>query len=163
MAKNNLTKQIERESLARFDELNPFYTLRNEMDRLFDNYFRGFELDRFGSGSLAFQPKVNVADSEKEITVSVEIPGMDEDDIELALTKDALTIKGEKREEKENKGKNYHRMERTYGSFSRTLPLPVEINTDKAEAAYNKGVLTIKLPKTEQAVKETKKIPIKKT
>src|SRR5512138_3252185 len=115
MAKGNLTKQNERESLARFDEWNPFYTLRNEMDRLFDNYFRGFELDRFGGGSLMFQPKVNVADSEKEITVSIEIPGMDEDDIELALTKDALTIKGEKKEEKEDKGKNYHRMERTYG------------------------------------------------
>ena len=162
MAKGAVSKINDRGSLTRFDEWNPFLSLRTEMDRLFDNFFHGFEMERFGNASLGFQPKVNVADSEKEITVSVEIPGMDEKDIELALTKDALTIRGEKREEKEEKGKNYHRMERTYGSFSRTLPLPVEINTDKAEAAYKKGVLIITLPKTEQAVKETKKIPIKK-
>ncbi|HEX2966296.1 MAG TPA: Hsp20/alpha crystallin family protein [Syntrophorhabdaceae bacterium] len=162
MAKNSVSRLSDKESVAtRFDEWNPFLMLRSEMDRLFDSYFRGSELERFG-GPMGFQPKVNIADSEKDITVSVEIPGMDEKDIELALTKDALTIKGEKREEKEDKGKNYHRMERTYGSFSRTLPLPVEINTDKAEAAYKKGVLTIVLPKTDKAVKETKKIPIRK-
>lgn len=162
MAKTGVSKINDRETLPkRFEEFNPFLVLRNEMDNVFDNFFRGFEVEPFGKGSGVFQPKVNVADGEKEITVSVEIPGMDEKDIELSLTKDALTIKGEKKEEKEEKGKNYHRMECSYGSFSRTLPLPVEINTEKAEAAYKKGVLKIVLPKTEKAVKETKKIPIK--
>jgi HSP20 family protein len=162
MAKNSVSKINDRENLStRFEEWNPFLVLRNEMDKVFDNFSRGFELESFGKAPGMFQPKVNVADGEKEIMVTVEIPGMDEKDIELSLTKDALTIKGEKKEEKEEKGKNYHRMERSYGSFSRTLLLPVEINTDKAEAAYKKGVLTIILPKTEKAVKETKKIPIK--
>jgi HSP20 family protein len=162
MAKNSISKINDRETLpTRFEEWNPFFALRNEMDKVFDNFFRGFDLEPFGKTPGVFQPKVNVSDGEKEITVSVEIPGMDEKDIELSLTKDTLTIKGEKKEEKEEKTKNYHRMERSYGSFSRTLPLPVEINTDKAEAAYKKGVLTIVLPKTEKAVKETKKIPIK--
>jgi len=156
--KNSLSKIDNREALpTRFDEWNPFLVLRNEMDKVFDNFFRGFELEPFGKGINTFQPKVNIVDSEKEITVSVEIPGMDEKDIDLSLTKDSLTIKGEKKEEKEEKGKNYHRMERSYGSFSRTLPLPVEINTEKAEASYKQGVLTILLPKTEKAVKETKK------
>jgi HSP20 family protein len=162
MAKNSVSKINDRENLStRFEEWNPFLVLRNEMDKVFDNFSRGFELESFRKAPGMFQPKVNVADGEKEIMVTVEIPGMDEKDIELSLTKDALTIKGEKKEEKEEKGKNYHRMERSYGSFSRTLLLPVEINTDKAEAAYKKGVLTIILPKTEKAVKETKKIPIK--
>lgn len=161
--KNSVSKIDDREALpTRFDEWNPFLVLRNEMDKVFDNFSRGFELEPFGKGINTFQPKVNIVDSEKEITVSVEIPGMDEKDIDLSLTKDSLTIKGEKKEEKEEKGKNYHRMERSYGSFSRTLPLPVEINTEKAEASYKQGVLTILLPKTEKAVKETKKIPIKK-
>jgi|WetSurSiteA1Bulk_404760.scaffolds.fasta_scaffold55235_2 HSP20 family protein len=162
MAKNGISKINDRETLpTRFEEWNPFLVLRSEMDKVFDNFFRGFEVEPFGKVPGVFQPKVNVTDGEKEITVSVEIPGMDEKDIELSLTKDALTIKGEKKEEKEEKGKNYHRMECSYGSFNRTLPLPVEINADKAEAAYKKGVLTIVLPKTEKAVKETKKIPIK--
>ena len=162
MAKTGISKINDRETLpTRFEEWNPFLVLRGEMDKVFDNFFRGFEMEPFGKAPGVFQPKVNVADGEKEITVSVEIPGMDEKDIELSLTKDALTIKGEKKEEKEEKGKNFHRMERSYGSFSRTLPLPVEINTDKAVADYKKGVLTIVLPKTEKAVKETKKIPIK--
>ncbi len=162
--KNAISKLNDRETLpTRFEDWNPFIALRNEMDRVFDNFFRGFDIEPFGKGLGAFQPKVNIADSEKEITVTVELPGMDEKDIDLSLTKDALTIKGEKKEEKEEKGKNYHRMERSYGSFSRTLPLPVEIDTNKAaEASYKKGVLTVVLPKTEKAVKETKKIPIKK-
>ena len=162
MAKTGISKINDRETLpTRFEEWNPFLVLRNEMDKVFDNFFQGFDMEPSGKTPGVFQPKVNVTDGEKEITVSVEVPGMDEKDIELSLTKDALTIKGEKKEEKEEKGKNFHRMERSYGSFSRTLPLPVEINTDKAEADYKKGVLTIVLPKTEKAVKETKKIPIK--
>lgn len=161
--KNAVSKLNDRETLpTRFEEWNPFFALRNEMDRVFDNFFRGFDVEPFAKGSGTFQPKVDMADSEKEIIVSVELPGMDEKDIDLSLTKDALTIKGEKKEEKEEKGKNYHRMERSYGSFTRTLSLPVEIDTNKAEAAYKKGILTVVLPKTEKAVKETKKIPIKK-
>jgi HSP20 family protein len=72
-----------------------------------------------------------------------------------------LTIRGEKKEEKEDKGKDYYRMERSYGSFSRTIPLPVEVETDKVDAKFKKGVLTITLPKTAKAVSETKKISVK--
>jgi HSP20 family protein len=89
------------------------------------------------------------------------LPGVEPWDIDISLTKDALTIKGEKKQEKEDKGKDSYRMERSYGSFTLTIPLPAEIDTDKAKAEFKKGVLTISLPETVKAIKETKKIPVK--
>jgi HSP20 family protein len=102
-----------------------------------------------------------VSETDKEIKVSAELPGMDDKDIDVSLTRDALTIKGEKKEEKEDKGKDYYKMERSYGSFTRSIPLPVEVDTDKVQATFKKGVLEITLPKTAKAIQETKKIPIK--
>jgi HSP20 family protein len=86
---------------------------------------------------------------------------MDDKDIEVNLNKDSLTIRGEKKEEKEDKGKDYHHVERSYGSFTRTIPLPVEIEGDKAEAHFKKGVLTVRVPKSARAVEQKKKIAIK--
>lgn len=138
----------------------PFETLQREVNSLFDNFFKGFDLAGLDSGAR-FTPRVNVTDSDKELTVTVELPGMDEKDIDVSLTKDSLTVKGQKKEEKEEKSKGYYHMERSYGSFSRTIPLPCDIESDKAEAAFKKGVLSITLPKTAEAVKETRKIAIK--
>lgn len=146
---------------ARREQENPFALLRREMDSLFDNFFKGFELEPFESRTGAFSPKVDVTENEKEIRISAELPGMDEKDIDVSLQKDMLTIKGEKKEEKEDKGKDYYRMERSYGSFSRSILLPVEVETDKVEARFKKGVLSITLPKTAKAVAETKKIAVK--
>ena len=86
---------------------------------------------------------------------------MDEKDIDVSLTRETLTIKGEKKEEKEDKGKDYYKMERSYGSFTRSIPLPVEVDTDKVQATFKKGVLEITLPKTAKAIQETKKVPVK--
>ncbi|MEW6117366.1 MAG: Hsp20/alpha crystallin family protein [Nitrospirota bacterium] len=140
---------------------DPFTMLQREMNDLFDNFFRSFDIAPFGSRMGEFTPRVDVSETDKEIKVSAELPGMDEKDIEVTLNKDSLTIKGEKKEEKEDKGKDYYRMERSYGSFSRTIPLPLEVETDRAEATFKKGVLTVTLPKTAKAIKETKKIAIK--
>lgn len=140
---------------------DPFTMLQREMNDLFDNFFRSFDIALFGSRMGEFTPRVDVSETDKEIKVSAELPGMDERDIEVTLNKDSLTIKGEKKEEKEDKGKDYYRMERSYGSFSRTIPLPLEVETDRAEATFKKGVLTVTLPKTAKAIKETKKIAIK--
>lgn len=140
---------------------DPFTMLQREMNDLFDNFFRSFDIGPFGSRMGEFTPRVDVSETDKEIKVSAELPGMDEKDIEVTLNKDSLTIKGEKKEEKEDKGKDYYRMERSYGSFSRTIPLPLEVETDRAEATFKKGVLTVTLPKTAKAIKETKKIAIK--
>jgi HSP20 family protein len=146
---------------VRREDENPFAVLRSEMDSLFENFFRGFDLQPFESRLGGFNPKVDVTENDKEIKISAELPGMDEKDIDVSLQKDVLTIKGEKKEEKEDKGKDYYRMERSYGSFSRSVPMPVDVETDKIEAKFKKGVLSITLPKTAKAVAETKKIAVK--
>ena len=138
-----------------------FETMKRGMDTLFDNFFRGFGSETLESRMGVFTPQIDVSETDKEIKISAELPGMDDKDIEVSLSKDMLTIKGEKKEEKEDKGKDYYRVERSYGSFSRTIPLPAEVQDDKVGAAFKKGVLTITLPKSEKAVKETKKVAIK--
>jgi HSP20 family protein len=141
---------------------HPFDRLRDEMDALFDDFSRGFDIEPFeGRYGRSFSPHIDVSETDKEIKVSAELPGMDDKDIEVNLNKDSLTIKGEKKEEKEDKGKDYDHVEREYGSFSRTIPLPDEIESDKAEANFKKGVLTVKIPKSTRAIESKKKIEIK--
>ncbi len=143
----------------------PFGAFQRQMNKLFDDFFGGIELSPWAPVerriSGAFTPHVDVSETDKEIKVSVELPGMDEKDIDVSLTRDALTIKGEKKEEKEDKGKDYYRMERAYGSFTRSIPLPIEVDTDKVQATFKKGVLDITLPKSAKAIQETKKISVK--
>lgn len=149
---------------VRFEEEHPFYSLQREMNRLFDDFFRGFDLTPFGTLTErlgTFSPSIDVREDEKEICVTAELPGMDEKDIEVLLTEDALTLKGEKKEETEDKGKDYYRMERRYGSFNRVIPLPQGIDTKKVSAVFKKGVLTVKLPKTEEVKVKGKRIPVK--
>jgi HSP20 family protein len=143
----------------------PFGAFQREMNKLFDDFFGGFQLSPWAPLerrlAAAFIPHVDVSETDKDIKVSAELPGMDEKDIDVSVTRDTLTIKGEKKEEKEDKGKDYYKMERSYGSFTRSVPLPVEVDTDKVQATFKKGVLEITLPKTAKAIQETKKIPIK--
>lgn len=143
----------------------PFASLQREMNRLFDGFLGGSTLSQWApferGGAEAFQPRVDVSETDSEIKVSAELPGLDENDIDVSLTRDTLTIKGEKKEEKEEKGSDYYRMERSYGSFTRSIPLPVEVNTDKVEATFKKGVLRVTLPKTASAIEKTKKVAVK--
>ena len=90
-------------------------------------------------------------ETDREIIVKAEMPGLDPNDFQISLTENTLTIKGEKKEEKEEKKKNYHMIERRYGSFYRSIPLPCSVETDKVEANYKKGILEINLPKAEAA------------
>jgi HSP20 family protein len=161
MPKKNLIPAEKKSVPVRREEYNPFALLRHEMNTLFDNFFRGFELEPFKGRFGAFSPTVDVKESDKDVTVSAELPGMGDKDIDVSLSRDSLTIKGEKKEEKEDKGKDYYRMERSYGSFTRTVPLPAEVDTDRAKAEFKKGILTVTIPKTARAIKETKKIPVK--
>lgn len=140
---------------------NPFYAFRQEMDKLMENFFGGFDLRPFGRKPEVFTPRIDVIDTDKEIRVSAELPGLDEKDIDVSLTKESLTIKGEKKEEKEEKGKDYYRSERSYGSFTRTIPLTLQVDAEKVTASFKKGVLTVTLPKTKQALSETKKVAVK--
>ena len=109
----------------------------------------------------AFSPSVDVRETDKEIVVSAEIPGMEEKDIQVELAADGLTIRGEKRTETEDKKEGYVRKETSYGSFHRFIPLPAEVQAAKASAELKKGVLTVTLPKTPEAKAKRKKIEIK--
>ena len=140
---------------------HPFERLHEEMDSLFDNFFSGFSMEPFeGRQARAFSPNIDVSETDKEIKVSAELPGMDDKDIEVNLSRESLTLRGEKKEEKEDRGKDYYHVERSYGSFTRTIPLPVEIESDKAEAHFKKGILTVKVPKSAKAIETKKKIQI---
>jgi HSP20 family protein len=108
-------------------------------------------------------PAVDFAEDDKAYRITAELPGMSEKDIDVSLSGDTLTIKGEKREEKEEKAKNYYLSERHYGSFRRSFTLPDGIDRDKIDAAFAAGVLTLTLPKTAEAVKQQKKIEVKAT
>lgn len=153
--------------VRREDGGSPFWLLQQEMNRLFDDFFLGWgpgELSPFRAleeRAGAFAPQMDVTEDDKEICVTVELPGMDEKDIDISISSDVLTIRGEKKSEKEDKGKNYYRMERSYGAFHRAIPLPAEVDQDKIEASFKKGVLTVTLPKTAEAQREAKKITVK--
>jgi len=160
--KDLITRTLDKKYVpARREYENPFYSLQREMNRLMDGFFEGSLFPRLSEEwSGTFQPKLDIKETEKEFILSAELPGMDEQDIELLLSGDSLTIKGEKKFEKEEKNENYHRVERSYGSFNRVIPLTAEIDTDKAEASFEKGILHITLQKIE-AKSGAKKIPIK--
>jgi len=131
-----------------------------DMDHLFGRFFRGGTLAPFGEGWGAFSPSVDVVETDDEIKVSAELPGLDDKDIEVSLDRGVLTISGEKSEERKEERENYYRAERTYGSFRRAIPLPAKVNEDKVEAVFQKGVLTITLPKAE-VVRGRKRISVK--
>jgi HSP20 family protein len=123
--------------------------LRREMDRLWDDFF--------GPGRRALQPLVeewvpamDLSETADKVVVKAEVPGMEPKDIDISLSGDLLTIRGEKKSEREEKKENYHLVERSYGSFSRSVRLPAAVNADKIEARYEKGVLTITCPKKEK-------------
>jgi HSP20 family protein len=138
-------------ALTPWRERHPLADLRDEIDNLFDNFFgRGKprELEAWqGSGPRA--PAVDMEETENEVIVKAEMPGLEPKDFQISLTESSLTIKGERKEEKEEKKKNYHMVERRYGSFYRSIPLPCPVESDKVEANYKKGILEITLPKAE--------------
>lgn len=133
------------------------------MDRLFDEFFNGFSLAPFDTAeSLStFTPQVDLVENDREIKILAELPGLDEKDVEVAVDGTVLTISGEKKAEKEDRGDNYYHVERSYGSFQRAIPLPEEVDTEKIEATFKKGVLTVTLPKTAEAQQRAKKIAVK--
>lgn len=147
------------ESPVASESLGSFLSLRNELDRFLREFPNGVGLERFESLEH-FHPKVTVAESDEAVEVTAEMPGMDEKDIEVSLTRDAVVLKGEKKEEKEEKRADTVFSERSYGSFLRHVPLPVEVVADKAKATFEKGVLVVSLPKSKKGTPASRKIPV---
>ncbi|KJS32379.1 MAG: hypothetical protein VR64_07670 [Desulfatitalea sp. BRH_c12] len=128
----------------------------NLMDRFFgEDFFPSTEFMREGR----WAPSLDISEGKKDITIRAEIPGVDHKDLDISLEGRMLSIKGEKKQEKEEKDENQHRVERSYGYFARTVQLPTEVDPDKVEAEYKQGVLTVRLKKTRES--EKKRIEIK--
>lgn len=150
-------------SVHREDERNPLLSLRREMDRLFEDAFRGFGLGfnmpRFGLSAVGQPnwPSIEVSDSETEVRVVAEVPGLSEKDVELTLEDGMLCIRGERQAATEDKGRGYS--ERFYGQFERRIALPSGVQEDKAEARFEHGVLTITVPKA-PGTENRRRIPI---
>jgi HSP20 family protein len=151
-------------TVRRGEEANPFLALHREMNRLFDDVFRGFDVAPFGV-DRGFErtigwPNIEVSDTDKELKVTAELPGLEQKDIELELSNGVLAIKGEKKLETEDKDRLFS--ERYYGRFERRIPVE-DVEEDNANASFHNGVLTVTLPKTAQAQRQVKRIAIKGT
>src|SRR3989338_1355307 len=158
MKHNRLIKLGKKHEIAPRESGYPFFSLEGGMNRLFDEFFHGFDLEPFRlSGEKDWfntaVPKIDVTETEDEIHVEAEVPGMDEKDIEVNLSDNMLTISGEKKLEHEDKKKDFYRMERSYGSFHRAIPIYSGVDVNKIKAALKKGELTVTLPKTAEAKK----------
>ena len=138
--------------------LDPFRRMDELMRRTWGDFPFGELVEKeFGT---EWVPSVDISETEKEITVKAELPGIDKKDIEISLDENHLIIKGEKRGETEETGKHFHRVERTFGSFYRSLLLPATVAKDKIDAAYKDGVLTVVLPKSEEAKKRVTHVKV---
>ncbi len=136
---------------------NPFLSLQQEIDRLFEDFTRGFPA--FGGMANVAVPTMDVAETDKEIEITAELPGLEEKDVQINVADNVLTIRGEKKAEKEQKDKNYRLVERSYGSFERSLELPKGIDLDGIKASIDKGVLKVVVPKPAPA--QVKKVEVK--
>ena len=177
--KKSAAKRKAKKSTVKKGELmSPLATLREEVDNLFERFSEDWpSLPRqFGRGvaypfarkelqfslpSLDLSPRVDVSEDDDAYKISMELPGMTEKEIEVELSDESLTVKGEKQEEREEKKKNYHVSERSYGSFQRSFRVPSGVEVNKVNAKYSSGVLDITLPKTDKAKKSKRSINVK--
>ena len=144
------------------DFWEPFTSMRRDMERLFEDFSRGLGWSAPALAQMGTAPRVDVSETETELNIEAELPGVDEKDIEVVLSDGRLTIKGEKKQEKEEKNKDYHLVERSYGSFARTLGLPFDVDPEQVKAKFEKGVLKVTVPKPAEVKAREKKIPIGK-
>lgn len=154
-------------------QMPPFQQLQGEMDRLFNNFFRGFAPPFAGLGQWPslrmpgmteslLKPTLDISSSDNDYTISVEVPGVEEKDVKIEVANNNLTISGDKKQQKEEKDKNFYRVERSYGSFRRVLSLPNDADQEKIKASFKKGVLTLIIPRKPLPESAVKKIPIGK-
>jgi HSP20 family protein len=163
MAKTDIAKPTET-SPSRPRDI--FSAMRDEMDRMFERFEHGLPrwptLFWHGNGMTMVVPELDVRENSDSITIEAELPGVEEKDVSVTLANGMLTIKGEKKQDKEEKNENYYLAERSYGTFERSLRLPDTIDETKIEAKFDKGVLKVKAVKKPEAVKAERRIEIKK-
>jgi HSP20 family protein len=154
---NNKGREV---GFQRASEVHPFLALHREMNRMFDDVFRGFDLAPFGLGSRTLEglgwPQIDIEETDKEVRITAELPGLDEKDISLEIANGVLSISGEKKSESEDQARRFS--ERYYGRFERRIPLE-RVEEDKVSAAFKNGVLTVTVPKSAEA-KNVRRIAI---
>ncbi len=166
MAINNiLTKLRGRDEVpVRRADWEPFRGFQSEMNRLFDDFFGDFALaPRWGMTTpqtAIFTPGIELSETEDDVILTAELPGMDKNDVNVEMDENALVISGEKKEEHEENKRNWHLREQSFGSFRREIPLPAAVEAGKAKASFKKGVLKVTIPKKEEAKKQRKTIDI---
>ena len=146
-----------RTALSPWFSRGPMSALRDEMDDLFSRF--SFDLEGNGGGPSLMSPSVDLSETDDQIEVKMDAPGMKAEELDIEVTGDLLRISGEHKEEKEEHGRKYHRVERRSGSFERAIRLPSAVNDQNVDAEYKDGVLTVTLAKSEEG--KTKKIPVK--
>lgn len=135
-------------TLIRWNPFQDLVSIQDEMNRMFDSYFAR----KPGGGEMMiWNPVVDISETEEEITVAAEVPGIRKEDIKITIQDNVLTLSGEKHQEKEEKHKQYHRVERSFGSFQRSFSLPSSVSADKVKAKYKDGILVVVLPKSEES------------
>lgn len=158
MSVGDLIPWRNRSSLARrSQQQDPFFALHHQINRLFDDFTRGFELPVSGERGLGW-PSIEVKEDDKRVCVEAELPGLEEKDVEVTLTDNVLAIRGEKRVEQDDARQQYS--ERYFGTFERRIQLGTEVDPDNVKASFKNGVLKIEIPKTEKAQERAKRIPI---
>ena len=169
----NTLVEVRRTTPVPANASDPWRSMRTEMDRLFERFAGGwgmpslrrmFDVEPTIRNESSFSmpsPVVDITEDDAGYRVSAELPGMSEKEIEVVVSGDTLTLKGEKRQDKEHKDKSFYLSERSYGSFQRSFYVPEGVDRDKIAAGFAKGVLTITMPKTAKAVEQQKKIEVK--
>jgi HSP20 family protein len=143
---------------------DPFALMQDRMDRLFRDFFReGWVTPTAPVGSWKEWPRVDVSFDVEKVRVAAELPGIEEKDVKVVLDQGRLVLSGEKNEEKEEKGRSWTRRERSFGSFERVIALPDDVVSDKAEARFSKGVLTVEIPRKVDEKNKPRSIPVKTT
>ena len=150
--------------IRRGEEMSPLLALHREMNRMFDDFFRGFDSAPFGMGDFGGRqvgwPHMEASATDKEMKVTAELPGMDEKDVGIELANGVLTIRGEKKSETDDKDRLFS--ERFYGRFERRIPVD-DVEPDKVSATFKNGLLTVTLPKSARVPEHVKRIPISRT
>ncbi len=144
-------------SIIRWEPFDEMMSMRESMDRLFEDFFSRRPR---AAAPLVWQPAVEIFETEGEVVVKAELPGIDPKNVSVTVTAEGLTIKGEAKAEHEDKGRNYYRRELRYGAFQRTIPLPAEVKSDETKATFRNGILEVKVPKAERLRPKTVKVEV---
>jgi HSP20 family protein len=144
-------------SIIRWEPFDEMMSMRESMDRLFEDFFSRRPRS---AAPLVWQPAVEIFETESEVVVKAELPGIDPKNVSVTMTAEGLTIKGEAKAEHEDKGRNYYRRELRYGAFARTIPLPTEVKSDETKATFRHGILEVKVPKAERLRPKAVKVEV---